>query len=180
MTCEWTCFYETRAATPWPMRCMWTRMKCVQMCEKIRGVRVLCSQLLATSHPSQSRAWGSSWFEHPTEGYHSRDRSLWLFAAQVSSTMACLMLSRHNSLCILTSALICAVLHTSLESPPAGCVCSWVRVLRASWNDVVRSSWVFCSPLSFAESCSVFSSAGLYHGVVRWGLQHHRCGRCSR
>ena len=31
------------------------------------------------------------------------------------------MLSRHHSLCSLTSALICAVLHTSLESPPAGC-----------------------------------------------------------
>ena len=26
-----------------------------------------------------------SWFEHPTEGYDSRDRSLWLFAAHVSS-----------------------------------------------------------------------------------------------
>ena len=62
-----------------------------------------------------------SWFEHPTEGYDSRDRSLWLFAAHVSSTMACRMLSRHHSLCSLTSAPICAVLHTSLESPPAGC-----------------------------------------------------------
>ena len=52
---------------------------------------------------------------------HSRDRLLWLFAAHVSSTVTCLMLSRHPSLCSLTSAPICAVLHTSLESPPAGC-----------------------------------------------------------
>ena len=51
----------------------------------------------------------------------SRDRSLWLCAAHVSSTMACLLLSRHHSLCSLTSALIYAALHTSLESPPAGC-----------------------------------------------------------
>ena len=34
---------KTRRTTPWAMRCMWTRMKCVQMCEKIRGVRVFCS-----------------------------------------------------------------------------------------------------------------------------------------
>ena len=33
-----------------------------------------------------------SWSEHPSERYDSRDRSLWLFAAHVSSTMACLML----------------------------------------------------------------------------------------
>ena len=62
-----------------------------------------------------------SWFEQPTERYDSRDRSLWLFAAHVSSTKACLMVSTHPSLCSLTSALICAVLHTFLESPPAGC-----------------------------------------------------------
>ena len=36
-------FLQTRRATPWAMRCVWTRMKCVQMCEKIRGVRVFCS-----------------------------------------------------------------------------------------------------------------------------------------
>ena len=54
-----------------------------------------------------------SWFEQPTEGYDSRDRLLWLFAARV--------LSRHRSLCSLTSALIHAVLHNSLESPPTGC-----------------------------------------------------------
>ena len=73
-----------------------------------------CSPLLlATSHPSQSRV-------HPTERYHTRDRSLWLFAAHVSSTMACLVLSRHPSLCSLTSALICAVLHLS-SPPPAVC-----------------------------------------------------------
>ena len=62
-----------------------------------------------------------TWFEHPTEGCVLRDRSLWLCAAHVSSTMACLMLSRHRSLCSLISAFICAVLHTSLGSPPAGC-----------------------------------------------------------
>ena len=39
-----------------------------------------------------------SWFEHPTERYDSRDHSLWLFAAHVSWTVACLMLSRHPSL----------------------------------------------------------------------------------
>ena len=43
------------------------------------------------------------------------------FAAHVSSTVVWLMLSRHPSLCSLTSALICAVLHTSLEPPPADC-----------------------------------------------------------
>ena len=59
-------------------------------------------------------------FDQPTERDYSRDRSLWLFGAHVSSTMACLMLSRHPSLCSLTSALICAVLHSSsLESQPA-------------------------------------------------------------
>ena len=60
--------------------------------------------------------------ENPSrQGYDSRDRLLWLFEAHVSSTMACLMLSRHHALCSLASAFICAVLHTSLESPPAGC-----------------------------------------------------------
>ena len=39
-----------------------------------------------------------TWFEHPTEGYDSRRRSLLLFAAHVPSTMACLVLSRHLSL----------------------------------------------------------------------------------
>ena len=58
-----------------------------------------------------------SWLEHPTEGFDSRDRSLWPFAAHVSTTMAGLMLSQHHSLGSLTSALVCAVLHT----PPAGC-----------------------------------------------------------
>ena len=42
-----------------------------------------------------------TWVEHPTERYDSRDRSLWLFAAHISPTMACLMLSRHPSLCSL-------------------------------------------------------------------------------
>ena len=85
-----------------------------------------CSPLLpATSHILHSLMCEDlpsvSWFEHPTEGYDSRDRSLWFFAAHLSSTVACLMLSWHPPLCSLTSALICAVLHTSPESPPAGC-----------------------------------------------------------
>ena len=39
----------------------------------------------------------------------------------MSRRPSCLMLSRHHALCTLTSALICAVLHTSLGCPPAGC-----------------------------------------------------------
>ena len=39
-----------------------------------------------------------SWSKHPTEGYDFRDRSLWLFAAYVSSNKACPMISRHPSL----------------------------------------------------------------------------------
>ena len=37
-----------------------------------------------------------------------------------SSTMACLMRSQHPSPCSLISTLICAALHTSLESPAVG------------------------------------------------------------
>ena len=84
-----------------------------------------CSLLLpATSSFTASSVGillGSHSLSIPPKGTISRDRSLWLFAAHVSSTMACLMLSRHPSLCSLTSALIYVVLHTSLESPPAGC-----------------------------------------------------------
>ena len=62
-----------------------------------------------------------TWFEHPNEGYDSRDRSLWLFAARVSSTRACPMLSRHPSLrqSYLSVHPRCAA-YISLESPPAG------------------------------------------------------------
>ena len=55
-----------------------------------------------------------SWFEQPTEGYDSRDRSLWLFAAHVSSTTTCSMLSRHPSLWQ-------SYFSANLASPPAGC-----------------------------------------------------------
>ena len=53
-------------------------------------------------------------------------RSHGLSTPQKGTTPHCaahvsLMLSRHHSPCSLTSALICAVLHTSLESSPAGC-----------------------------------------------------------
>ena len=40
-------------------------------------------------HIPHTLVWGEpprvSWFEHPTERYDSRDRSLWLFAVHVSS-----------------------------------------------------------------------------------------------
>ena len=84
-----------------------------------------CSTLLpVTSHPSVScvgillRSHGLSIPPKGTTPEIVRSGSLRLMS---SSTMACPMLSRHHSLCSLTSALICAVLQTSLESPPAGC-----------------------------------------------------------
>ena len=60
-----------------------------------------------------------SWFQHPFEGYDSRDRSLWLFASLC--VMDVCLRHRHEqhdiavrmfSLCSLTSTLFCAVLHT--------------------------------------------------------------------
>ena len=78
-----------------------------------------------------------SWLEHPTEGFDARDRSLWPFAAHVSSTMAGLMLSQHHSLCSLTSALVCAVLHTCLESSPAGCTREYASCVHCTtvWSE---------------------------------------------
>ena len=117
-----------------------------------------------------------SWFEHPTEGYDSRDRSLWPLCGSCLVDHACLMLSRHPSLCSLTSALICAVLHTSLESPPAG-------YTREYASCALRETTLCASRKSSVHHClslKVFSSTGLHRRVVRWGLQHHQCGCCSR
>ena len=87
----------------------------VQSLGALRALSLISFFLLlpTTSHPSQSRVWGSSfglWAVHPTEGYDSRDRSLWLCAAHVSSTMACLItvqsyLSAHLLCCIHRSSL---------------------------------------------------------------------------
>ena len=121
-----------------------------------------------------------TWFEHLTQGYDSRDRSLWLFAAHVSSTMACLMLSWHPSLQdSLTSALICAVLHTSLESPPAGCTREYAScALRETTLCASRESPVHhCPSLKAVLSSRLRDSTT---AVVRCVVQHHRCGRCSR
>ena len=63
-----------------------------------------------------------------SEEYDSRDRSLWLFASFCVIDVH--LRHRHEphdiavcmtSLCSLNSTLICAVLHPSLESSPAGC-----------------------------------------------------------
>ena len=72
--------------------------------------------------------------------------SPWLFAPCVSSTMACLMLSRHPSLSSLTSALICAVLHASLESLPAGCT-------RECASCALRETTVCASREPFVHHC---------------------------
>ena len=108
-----------------------------------------------------------TWLQHPTEGCDSGSRSLWLFAAHASSTMACLMHSPHPSLYSLTSALICAVLQTSLESPAAGCIreyasCAFVKRLCALLANLLFTTVFRCKLF-----CLLFSSAGLCHGVVR-------------
>ena len=66
------------------------------------------------------------------------------------------MLSRHPSLCSLTSALICAVLHTSLESPPAGCTREYAScALRETTLCASRQSSVHhCLPLKAVLSVS--------------------------
>ena len=89
--------------------------------------------------------------------------------------MACRMLSRHHSLCSLTSAPICAVLHTSLESPPAGCTREYEScalretTLRVSRESSVHHCLSLKAVLSFSlrDSTTVWSAeASNTTGVV--------------
>ena len=85
-------------------------------------------------HIPQSRVWDPpsvSWFEHPTEGYDSRDRSLWLFAAHVlvdhglpDALTALFAVQSH-----LSAHLRCAA---NISRVSACWLYSWVRVLRDS------------------------------------------------
>ena len=43
MTCGWTCFYETRAATPWPMQVPGNKDEMCANVRKNRSVKVFCS-----------------------------------------------------------------------------------------------------------------------------------------
>ena len=81
-----------------------------------------CLLLPATSHPSQSRVWGSSFcllFEQPTEFFDSRDRSLWLFAAHVSILHCAVSPQRSSALCCihLSSLRLLAVLVSARPAP---------------------------------------------------------------
>ena len=111
----------------------------------------------AKSHPSQIVCEDPP-FDHSfsisPKGYN--------FAVHVSSTMACLMLSRHHSLCSLISAFVCAVLHTFLEFLPAGCTrgyassahrehsvhhCLWLKALFCLWLSLPPVPLCGSSPL---------------------------------
>ena len=93
-----------------PLRISWSSVLSVASCT-VTSLRVSCVGILLRSHG----------LSIPPKGMTPeivRSSSLRLMSRR---SWPALMLSRHHSLCSLTSALICAVLHTSLESPLAGC-----------------------------------------------------------
>ena len=92
-----------------------------------------------------------------------------LQTAHVSSTMACLMLSRNPSLSVqfFTLALICAVLHTSLESPLAGCTREYASsALRETTFCVSRESSVH-----HCHSLKAVLSSRLQNSTTVWSTE---------
>ena len=67
----------------------------------------LCASLILHSFMCEDLP-SVSWFEQPTEGHDSRDRSLWPFAAHVSSTMAYLITAPLTVQSYLSARLRCA------------------------------------------------------------------------
>ena len=112
MTCGWTCFMQTRRATPWAT--MWCVHK-DEGVEKKSRVRCICLHCMQASHTWDSRWWHK---QHTTRTAHTRIFSrAWLKRTSCIFVVCCLQSNHPRAQVVFRTLLDPAPLSSTLSTP---------------------------------------------------------------